>query len=71
MAEQKGKHWNFTRLLTMGKENKHLDKKANQTEIPELKNSINEMKTLEGTGKRDHMLENIREFEERNLEMIK
>lgn len=45
--------------------------KANQTEIPELKNSINEMKTLEGTGKRDHMLENIREFEERNLEMIK
>lgn len=45
--------------------------KVNQTEIPELKNSINEMKTLEGTGKRDHMLENIREFEERNLEMIK
>lgn len=45
--------------------------KANQTEIPELKNSINEMKTLEGTGKRDHMLQNIREFEERNLEMIK
>lgn len=45
--------------------------KVNQTEIPELKNSINEMKTLEGTGKRDHMLQNIREFEERNLEMIK
>lgn len=38
MAEQKGKHWNFTRLLTMGKENKHLDKKANQTEIKGEKN---------------------------------
>lgn len=45
--------------------------KVNQTEITELKNSINDMKTLECTGKRDHMLENIREFEERNLEIIK
>lgn len=33
MAEKKGKPWNFPRLSTMDKENKHLDKKANQIEI--------------------------------------
>lgn len=28
-----GKPWNFPRLSTMDKENKHLDKKANPIEI--------------------------------------
>lgn len=46
MAEQKGKHSNFTRLSTMGKENKHLDKNATQTEIKGEKNKKGKQKGM-------------------------
>ena len=46
--------------------------KKNQTEILELKDSINEMKNaLESTGNRaDHIEERISKLKERNIEMI-
>ena len=51
---------------------KRLKLKKNQTEILELKNSINEMKNaLESNGNRaDHMEERISKLTDRNLEMI-